>query len=375
MRFAHPIIIRLACLSLLVWAFSPRVVHAASPAQQTSSSVPVYSIQGHFEVLPNSAFGEVFVSADGNRLTVVGINATVAQQIDVLARQSPPSAVKAWGMRNFGPKPDYISDLVVSEILPEGDPAQPPPQATQAATGGTVAAPEVTAVVNFNLVNLYNTPSQSMSVVGQARAGERCDVQGRDATGSWLLVDCGGIAGWIDHRLVNVTSNLENVPTTNREVAPRPPPAPLQPTPTPPPITPQATFQGWKASYYNNPTLAGSPVAYQDTPTVDFDWGFGSPVPPVPVDYFSATFERTYSFPQGYYKLNVLADDGVRIFVDRELVIDEWHQASGIQYSATLLAVRCTQHPHRVPRACRRSHHPFLTRILARSTALASDLL
>ena len=38
------------------------------------------------KLLPGSAFGEVFVAADGTRLTVVGVNATVAQQIDVLAR-------------------------------------------------------------------------------------------------------------------------------------------------------------------------------------------------------------------------------------------------------------------------------------------------
>ncbi len=335
MRFVHTITVWLACLTLLAVTLMPRIVLAAPRAQQAASSVPVYGIQGHFEVVPGSAAGEVFVAADGTRLTAVGANATVAQQIDVLARQSPPAAVKVWGTRNFAPKADYVSDLVVSEILPEGDVAQPPPQPTQAASGGTPAAPQVAAVVNFNLVNLYNTPSQSMSVVGQARAGERCNVQGRDGAGAWLLVDCGGTAGWIDRRLVNVSNSLQDVPVTNREVAPKPPPAPLQPTPTPPPITPPATFQGWKGSYYNNPTLSGSPVAYQDSPTVDFNWGFGSPAPAVPVDYFSATFERTYSFPQGYYKINAQADDGVRVFVDRDLVIDEWHQASGIQYSAT----------------------------------------
>ncbi len=335
MRFAHLITIWLVCLTLLVSTLTPRVLYAAPQAQQSSSSVPVYGIQGHFEVLPGSAFGEVFVATDGTRLTVVGVNATVAQQVDVLARQSPPPTVKAWGTRNFDPKPDYVSDLVVSEILPQGDAAQPAPQPTRVPSSGAPAAPDVTAVVNFSLVNLYNTPSQSMSVVGQARAGERCNVQGRDATGTWLLVDCGGTAGWIDRRLVNVTGSPQDVAVTNREVTPKPPPAPLQPTPPPPPITPPATFQGWKAAYYNNPTLSGAPAAYQDTPTIDFNWGFASPVPSVPVDYFSATFERTYSFPQGYYKFNALADDGVRVFVDRDLVIDEWHQASGIQYSAT----------------------------------------
>ena len=100
-----------------------------------------------------------------------------------LPAQSPPSTVKVWGTRNFDPKPDYVSDLVVSEILPEGDVAQPAPQPTRVSSSGTPAAPDITAVVNFSLVNLYNTPSQSMSVVGQARAGERCNLQGRDATG------------------------------------------------------------------------------------------------------------------------------------------------------------------------------------------------
>ena len=130
MRFAHPITIWLACLTLLVGLLTPHVLHAA-PRQQPSSNLPVYGIQGHFEALSGSAFGEVFVAADGTRLTVVGVNATVAQQIDVLARQLPPPTVKIWGTRNFDPKPDYVSDLVVSEILPEGDVAQPAPQPTR----------------------------------------------------------------------------------------------------------------------------------------------------------------------------------------------------------------------------------------------------
>jgi hypothetical protein len=335
MRFAQLLIVWLACLTLLACTVPARSLHAAPALQQSSSSLPVYGIQGHFAVMPNSAFGEVFVSTDGTRLSAVGINATVAQQIDVLARQSPPPPVKVWGTRNFDPKPGYTADLVVTEILPEGDPARPAPQPTEPAAAGTPAVPEVTAVVNFNLVNLYNTPGQSVSVVGQARAGEHCNVHGRDVTGTWLLVDCGGTAGWIDRRLVNVTGPLADVPVTNREVAPPPPPAPLQPTPTLPPSTPAATFQGWKVSYYSNATLSGSPIAYQDKLTVDDNWGFGSPLPSMPVDFFSATYERTYSFPQGYYKLNVLADDGARVFIDHDLVIDEWHQASGIQYSAS----------------------------------------
>ncbi len=197
----------------------------------------------------------------------------------------------------------------------------------------------VTATVNFSLVNLYNTPSQSMSVVGQVRQGQRCTVDGRDPTGAWLLVNCdspsGPPEGWLDRRLVNVTGSLAAVEVTDRQVSASPPTGPLQPTPAPPAVTPPASFAGWKASYYNNPTLSGFPAAYADLPSVDLDWAFASPAPAIPVDYFSATFERTYTFPQGWYRFNAFADDGVRLFVDQELVISQWRQASGVQYTAT----------------------------------------
>jgi hypothetical protein len=323
MRFAYAWVVSLVCL--LVTVVTPLPIYAAPPAQQ-SAAVPVYGVQGHFEVLSGQTFGEVFVGADGTRLTATGADATVAQQIDVLARQSPPPLVRVWGTRNFDPKPAYTADLVVSEILPEGDAAQPAPE---------TAANPVTAVVNYSLVNLYNTPSQSMSVVGQARAGEQCAVEARDASGAGLLVDCGNSRGWIDRRLVNVTGSLESVPISSSVAAPQPPTQPLQPTPTPAALTPPPPpVDAWRASYYNNPTLNGALVAYQDLPAIDLNWGYGSPATAVPVDYFSATIERTYSFPQGYYSFSVLADDGVRVYVDNDLVINEWHQASGQTYTA-----------------------------------------
>ena len=337
MRFAHPWVrafLLSLCLALLA-ALTPQAGFAAPPLQQSGASVPLYGVQGHFEVLPSSPFGEVFVAADGSRLTAVGVDATVAQQIDVLARQSPPPTVRVWGTRNFDPKPAYTPDLVVNEILPEGDTAQPADGAGTGGTGSGTASNPVFAVVNFSLVNLYSTPAQSMAVVAQARAGEQCAVQGRDPSGAWLLVDCGGTHGWIDRRLVNVTGGLDSVPVTNSEANPQPPVAPLEPTPTPAPVTPPpARVDAWRAAYYNNPTLNGSPVAYQDLDTVDLNWGYGSPATAVPVDYFSATFQRTYSFPLGYYSFSVLADDGVRVYVDNDLLINEWHPATGLTYTA-----------------------------------------
>ena len=168
MRFARPLVASLLCLLLLA-AFAPQPGFAAPPAQQGAVSAPLYGVQGHFEVLTGQTFGEVFVAADGTRLTAAGTNVTVEQQIDVLARQSPPPSVRVWGTRNFDPKSPYTPDLVVNEILPEGDTAQP-----SAPTNGT-AAGTVFAVVNFSVVNLYSTPAQSMAVVAQESAQELDD--------------------------------------------------------------------------------------------------------------------------------------------------------------------------------------------------------
>ncbi|MEZ4638095.1 MAG: PA14 domain-containing protein [Caldilineaceae bacterium] len=53
------------------------------------------------------------------------------------------------------------------------------------------------------------------------------------------------------------------------------------------------------------------------------------PVPGlVPVDQFSARFERTLNVTGGIYRFSVQADDGVRVWVGGELVIDEWHPAA-----------------------------------------------
>lgn len=331
MRFAHPLVVFLVVA--LLAALAPQPGLAAPPAQQGSAS-PVYGVQGHFELAPGEPTGEVFVAADGARLSVVGANATVAQQIDVLARQSPRPTVRVWGTRYFDPKPDYTADLIVTEILPEGDQAQP------STGGGSGSATQVFAVVNFSVINLYSTPAQSLAVVGQARAGEQCVVEGRDGAGAWLLVDCGGVRGWADRRLVNVTGDLGGVPVTNSTVDPQPASQPLQPTPTPAPLgPPPLRVDAWRATYFNNAMLGPTPVAWQDlaSDALDLNWGYGSPATAVPVDYFSATIERTYNFPQGYYSFTLLPDDGARLYVDDDLVIDEWHPTTGLTYSAVRL--------------------------------------
>lgn len=189
-----------------------------------------------------------------------------------------------------------------------------------------------TVTVKFSLVNLYRQPSQSAAVVGFVVMGQQCPVEGRNELATWLLLRCDNVRGWIDRRLVNVSGDLDAVLIVDQNILIQPP-AQSTSTPTSVPATPPATFTGWKVSYFDNPNLQGAPVAYDDVQFIDFRWGYGSPTPAVPVDYFSARFERTLDLPQGYYQFNLLSDDGVRFWLNDRLLIDEWRGATGATYS------------------------------------------
>ncbi|MBN1967719.1 MAG: SH3 domain-containing protein, partial [Anaerolineae bacterium] len=65
------------------------------------------------------------------------------------------------------------------------------------------------------------------------------------------------------------------------------------------------------------------------------NWGTGAPVNGFPSDYFSVRWTTYYTLEAGSYTASVEADDGVRLFVNGTLLIDEWHQASGQPYSKT----------------------------------------
>jgi hypothetical protein len=85
-----------------------------------------------------------------------------------------------------------------------------------------------------------------------------------------------------------------------------------------------APYPDWKAEYWSNRSLSGSPVLVRNDGAVDFNWGWGSPAAGLPGDGFSARWTRTAQFDAATYRFHILVDDGARLYVDDQLILDTW---------------------------------------------------
>jgi len=91
----------------------------------------------------------------------------------------------------------------------------------------------------------------------------------------------------------------------------------------------------WQATYWNNTSLSGTPVLERQESALDYDWGTGSPDPSVNADEFSARWTRYIDVTPGTYRFTATCDDGLRLWVDGELLIDQWHDHAATTYTAT----------------------------------------
>jgi hypothetical protein len=91
---------------------------------------------------------------------------------------------------------------------------------------------------------------------------------------------------------------------------------------------------GLSATYYDNADFTGASATRTD-PAVDFDWGAGSPAAGIGSDTFSARWtgrvRASASEPHTFY---TFTNDGVRLWVEGELLVDRWVlQSGGIEWS------------------------------------------
>ncbi len=108
--------------------------------------------------------------------------------------------------------------------------------------------------------------------------------------------------------------------------------------------TVNATFQtapvpggaGLLGEYYNNSDFTGTLLQRID-PTIDFDWGSGSPDPSIGPSEFSVRWTG-YVTPQftQTYTFYTLTDDGVRLWVNGALLVNKWIDQPATEWSGSI---------------------------------------
>ncbi|TCO41552.1 glycosyl hydrolase family 39 [Kribbella antiqua] len=83
--------------------------------------------------------------------------------------------------------------------------------------------------------------------------------------------------------------------------------------------------QGLKGEYYASRDLTGPVALTRLDSTVNFDWGPGTPSSAVPVDNFSVRWTGQVDVPAAAtYSFITTTDDGVRLWVDGQLIVNAW---------------------------------------------------
>lgn len=93
------------------------------------------------------------------------------------------------------------------------------------------------------------------------------------------------------------------------------------------------TSEPWVGTYWKNNALFGQPAFVRHDERIDFDWGLAGPdagSDRILPDNFSIRWVNTVNFAPGRYRFVMEVDEGARLFIDEQVVIDAW-QAGGLR--------------------------------------------
>ncbi|MGE0887457.1 MAG: HYR domain-containing protein [Blastocatellales bacterium] len=92
----------------------------------------------------------------------------------------------------------------------------------------------------------------------------------------------------------------------------------------------------WKGEYFANRNLSGNPSLVRNEGNGQLNLGFELNSPSeacgIPADNFSARFTRQVQLQGGVYRFSAFADDGVRLYINNELKIDQWMDQSETRF-------------------------------------------
>lgn len=94
-----------------------------------------------------------------------------------------------------------------------------------------------------------------------------------------------------------------------------------------------APLNSFDVTYFNNKNFTGTKVKLVET-KIDHDWGVGKPHRKISADTFSAKYVGNVEFTAGKYEFSVTSDDGVKLWVDGVLLINEFKDQPATTYVA-----------------------------------------
>ena len=97
----------------------------------------------------------------------------------------------------------------------------------------------------------------------------------------------------------------------------------------------------WKGSYFKDKYF-GEFVEERQDAEVRFNWYTGAPFEGMPEDRFSVRWERAVYFDGGEYRFHATSDDGVRVLVDGNMVIDAWNIQPATEFKGDIALSRGT---------------------------------
>ena len=109
---------------------------------------------------------------------------------------------------------------------------------------------------------------------------------------------------------------------------------------------------GLKAAYFSNAAVAdafpATATVTKTEPIINFNWAAGSPAG-ISNDLFKARFTgNIHSTDEGTYTFYITADDGVRLWVNNQLLVDSWIDQGATEYQASINLTACTAYPIRI---------------------------
>jgi hypothetical protein len=95
-----------------------------------------------------------------------------------------------------------------------------------------------------------------------------------------------------------------------------------------------ANYPDWRGEYYNNVTFTGAPAFVRNDHAIDFNFGTGGPGGNIAGTNFAVRWTRAQAFNAGRYRFTTNTDDGVRLWIDGQLLIDQWKDQTLKSFSA-----------------------------------------